>query len=76
MNHCRVRLPTSGTTAADAKATIIATPADTILPACWTPLTVLYVVLLVAAAMAPFGCVAFKTLVVVPLLSPEVMPAS
>jgi MFS family permease len=41
----------------------------------YVPAFILYAVLLVAAAMAPFGCVAFKTHVAVPLLSPEVMPA-
>ena len=41
------------------------------------PAFIFYAVLLAAAAMAPFGCVAFKkSHVAVPLLSPEVMPAS
>jgi MFS family permease len=42
----------------------------------YVPAFLSYAVLLVAAAMAPFGCVAFKTHVAVPLLSPEVMHAS
>jgi MFS family permease len=42
----------------------------------YIPAFLSYAVLLVAAAMAPFGCIAFKTHVAVRLLGPEVMPAS